>query len=803
MFRFIYLMGVVGIFSLFSCEQQKENNSRVVKSFNFQWKFQLADTLNADQWINVDLPHDWSIEGKFDSVWASGTGYLPGGIGWYQKSFDLESIDEIKKWFIAFDGVYNNSDVWINDQFLGNRPNGYVSFQYDLTPYLNFNGQNTIKVKVDHTKYADSRWYTGSGIYRDVKLIATNKTHIENWGVYAYVSSWTDSGAVLEIETDVINESDAGQSIAIKQQLYFGDKLVQEIEELISLNSRENQKRKLNMLVQNPIRWDVDDPNLYRLETIIHSSGVELDRLSTDIGFRKTRFDPDMGFFLNGKNRKLKGICMHHDAGTFGAAVPKPVLSRRLDRLKEMGCNAIRTSHNPFSPDFYDLCNEKGFLVLDEIFDEWEMPKNKWVKGWNNGAPSMDGYAEHFSEWSKRDLQDVVKRDRNHPSIIMWSIGNEVDYPNDPYTHEILNTEDNPQTSAKFDPSKPHSNRLGEIAKELTLAVKELDESRPVTAGLASALVSNETGYAEALDVAGYNYQEFRYESDHARFPNRPLYGSENGMSLSAWEVVENNDYVIGQFLWTGIEYLGEAGQFPRRHSTSGLIDLAGNGKNEFYFRQSLWSNEPMVHMVVSDEPVKMNSKDLWSHRKGAPHWNWEKNQALTVAVYTNSESVMLLLNGKPLARKYLKDYPGRVITYDLPFESGNLIVIGEVGGKEVTRDSLVTAGKPIKLMAKILSMDDYKNGKLAHIQVQVMDANTDLVYNSEVNISVSTKGAVKLLGLEDANPINIENYKDYVQKSYKGKLMAYVWIDAFEGDNELVFESEDLEPITIKLNTQ
>lgn len=791
------------------CSPKKMDQVRTEENFNSAWKFYLGDEdkakeVNFDdaEWRQLDLPHDWSVEGSFSDKWASGTGYLPAGIAWYRKAFDVSADDKDREIAICFDGVYNNSEVWINGNYLGKRPNGYVSFQYDLTPFIKFGAKNIIAVKVDHTKYADSRWYTGSGIYRDVKLISMNKCHIKQWGVYAKVVELSDESATIRIEAEISNKLAKEQDVEIENVLYYNGEVIQKSKSRLVIAANSNGINNQEISISNPKRWGVETPNLYTLKTVVHYDGMARDEVINDIGIREITFDSDKGFFLNGESMKLKGICMHHDAGVLGSAVPRTVLSRRLDVLKEMGCNAIRTSHNPFSSDFYELCNQKGFLVLDEVFDEWEVTKKKWVKGWNQGEPARDGYAENFKEWSKKDLRDVVLRDRNHPSIIMWSIGNEVDYPNDPYTHPILDTEANPQTKAKYDENLPHSDRLGVIARELAAVVRGLDDTRPVTAGLAAALVSNETGYAEALDVAGYNYQEFRYEKDHKRFPDRPLYGSENGMSLEAWNTVADNDYIMGQFLWTGIEYLGEAWIYPYRFSTSGMINLAGNKKNEFYFRQSLWSDQPMVYMTAFDQPNKSDDKNLWAHRKGMPHWNWEDKSKVYVGVFTNCEEVELMLNGESLGSKKIVAFPSKVMSWDLPFNKGNLVAIGKNNDKEVARHELVTAQNPDHLQARLLDTDVYSDGPdVRHIEINIVDNKDNLVFLEDIEVLCTTSGPVKLLGLEDANPQNIEDYRSNKRHSFHGKLMAYVQVQDNSNEKAVVtFSAEGLKSAIVEI---
>jgi beta-galactosidase len=785
-----------------------QTSGRKIQNFNFGWKFYKGDIsdgqkpgLNDSGWRILDLPHDWSIEGPFSKDFASATGYLPAGIGWYRKSFIIPDTEKGRKVFISFDGIYNNSEVWINGTWLGKRPNGYISFQYDLTPYLKPGKENLIAVKADHTKFGDSRWYTGSGIYRDVKLIFTSPVHLKQWGVFALAKDVSAARAALDIEVTVLNETNSKAEVRVSNYLLSGTDTVNKITEGYSLGAASPKVILQKMELVSPKLWDVDSPNLYTLVTVVRGKGI-IDSQSIQVGFRNIRFDADNGFFLNGRNMKLKGICLHHDAGTLGSAVPRQVISRRLDILKELGCNAIRTSHNPFSSDFLELCDEKGFLVIGEAFDEWELPKKKWIEGWNKGTPGKDGYSADFKEWSKTDLRDMILRDRNHPSIIMWSIGNEVDYPNDPYTHQVLNTEANPQTWAKYDEKLPNASRLGEVAKELVADVKKLDTSRPVTAGLASALMSNETGYADALDVTGYNYQEFRYAPDHQKYPKRILYGSENGMALDAWNIVADNDYVLGQFLWTGFEYLGEAGQFPSRHSTSGIIDLAGNKKPEFYFRQSLWSDKPMVFIGTTDRLTDNGPVSLWAHKRVDPVWNWNAGQLISVNVFTNCEEVELYLNSQSLGTKKMADFRNRTITWEVPYQSGVLKAVARTSGRELASYEIRTAGKQAVITAKcdVASLRGDRQD-LAHISVTINDEAGNINYSAENEITCEVSGPVRILGIEDSNPRNIEDYKDNKQKAFHGKLLIYIQSLEKSGKAKVTLSSPGLKGTTVELN--
>jgi beta-galactosidase/beta-glucuronidase len=776
-------------------------------NFNYDWKFYKGDIpdgqsllLDDSGWRILDVPHDWSIEGDFNKTLASSTGYLPAGIGWYRKTFSVPSDEKGRKIFICFDGIYNNSEVWINGTSFGKRPNGYISFSYDITSYIKQGKKNLIAVKVDHSKNGDSRWYTGSGIYRNVKLIFTSPVHIDKWGVSVISKNVSIDKATLDVQVNVSNETDKEAEVTVTNYLLLAKDTVKSIKQKMILPRSSVKMTSGTMEIFGPALWDLENPNLYSLITIVKNKNF-IDSQTTPVGFRSVRFDPEKGFFLNNRNLKLKGICMHHDAGALGSAVPRQVIGRRLDLLKEAGCNAIRTSHNPFSPDFLELCDEKGFLVIGEAFDEWELPKRKWIEGWNAGIPGKDGYSVNFKEWAKTDLKDMIMRDRNHPSIIMWSIGNEIDYPNDPYTHPVLNTEANPQSWAKYDEKLPNANRLGEIARELVDVVKQTDNTRPVTAGLASVLMSDETGYAEALDVTGYNYQEFRYSSDHKKYPKRIIYGSENGMSLEAWEAVSENDYVLGQFLWTGFEYLGEAGKYPSRHSTAGIIDLAGNKKPEFYFRQSLWSDKPMVFIGTTDHLTDNGSKDLWAHKMVAPVWNWESGKKIAVNVFTNCEEAELFINDKSLGIKKMADFRNKTLTWEVPFESGKLKTVARNSGKDVAEYELNTTGKPVSIVAKsdVIRLSNNRQD-LANIFVTLCDKAGNAVYSADNEITCEITGPVKNLGMEDSNPVNTENYKDNKQHAFHGKLLIYVQSLDKTGKALIKLTSPGLQEATVEI---
>lgn len=758
---------------------------RQVSLFNGGWKFHLGDAAGADApafddsgWRPLTLPHDWSIEGPFDQRWASATGFLPGGVGWYRKTFAAPEALASEKVSLHFDGVYCNGEVWINGHFLGKRPSGFASFHHDLTPHLRPDGRNVIAVRVDHIRYGDARWYTGSGISRNVRLVVTDPVHIRPWGVSVTTPVVTANMAQMQAEVTVQNGADSEAQVEVRFALSDPQgKVVAEGRASAAVPPGGEQAAGDVLSVPGPRLWSPEQPALYTLRTEIHRNGEAVDAEETSVGIRSLRFDPNEGFFLNDQNVTLKGVCLHDDAGALGAAVPPNVWQRRLKTLQEAGVNAIRMAHNPHMPELYDLCDRLGFLVQDEAFDEWELGKNKWLEGWNVGQPGRDGPHAHFEEWGEADLGDMILRDRNHPSIILWSIGNEIDYPNDPYTHEVLDRGASPQSYGPgFKPGNPHADRLGVVARRLAGFVRALDPTRPVTAGLASALMSNEIGFADALDVAGYNYQEGRYAEDHARYAGRVLYGSENGMRGDFWETVAQNPYVCGQFLWTGIDYLGEAGRWPARSNGAGLMDLAGNPKPEYYYRQSLWTETPMVYLGTRPVPEGEEAGSLWSHKQAAPVWQGTEGIPVRVVCFTNCEAAHLLLNGRSLGVKGVADTPDCVLWWDVPYAPGMLTVHGLKDGATACTSALTTPGPPQKLFAESDTATLTADGvDLAHITVTITDADGVPVYDADHEITWTMDGPARLLGLESGDHTSHEDYQAPTRRAFHGALLGYV----------------------------
>lgn len=773
-----------------------------------QWRFYLGDVkdayksdFDAGKWRVLDLPHDWSIEGTLSPGLASCTGYLPGGIGWYRKSIQVSADKKGEKVYIYFEGVYNNSEVFINGVSVGKRPNGYISFMYDLTPYIRFGGENVLAVRVDHSLSADSRWYTGSGIYRDVYLVYSNPIHIDRWGVCCKTLKLTERQATLGMQVDVRNESDKGSDCVVSTQLISADrKIVGRQQQKIYIKPHGLASFSGNLSVNKPQVWNLGAPYLYKLYTRILCNGKVIDESTQNVGIRSLQFDSNKGFALNGEWIKLKGVCIHHDAGCLGSAVPKKVWERRLKNLKAMGVNAIRLSHNPQAPVVYDLCDEIGLLIMDEAFDEWEFPKKKWMEGWNKGTPGFQGSASFFKEWSDRDLQDMVLRDRNHPSVIMWSIGNEVDYPNDPYSHPVLNgTKINQPVYGGYQPNSPKAELLGGIAKRLASDVRRLDISRPVTAALAGVVMSNETEYPEALDVTGYNYTENRYDLDHQKYPKRIIFGSETGNDLDSWKATRDKAYVFGQFIWSGIDYLGEAKAWPSRGFYTGLLDFGGFQKPRGYFRQSLWATKPMVY--IGTYPVYGDRNDL--SMDALPVWNYNEGERIRVVCYTNCQKAQLFLNGHAIGE--LRDYDDKtgIISWDIPYQSGNLEVVGIDKQKEVCRYAIQTSGRPYAIIAKTDDQTLDKDKDLAQIVLQVVDEKGVPVMFSDDKITCDIKGPAKLLGMESSDNTDMGDYRDNVQRVYHGRSLAYLQTTGTAGEVKVTFSAPWLKQVVVSFQAK
>lgn len=778
----------------FFCLLAFNSRARTVVDFDFDWLFSKGDFPSAamaafddSSWRPVNVPHDWSIEGPFSPDFASGTGYVPGGIGWYRKHFKLDAAQRGKSVTIEFDGVYDNSEVWINGAYAGGRPYGFSSFQCDLTPELKFGGvDNVIAVRVDHSRFADARYYTGSGIYRHVRLCVMDKLHIAHDGVYVTTPEIGKKSAAIHIETEVRNDSAGKESFSLESEIFTPDGKSAGV----LTTSKNGGAAAIETVVQkikisNPQLWSTESPVLYTLKTRVKSGDKIVDEITTPFGIRTAVFDPDKGFLLNGKAIKLKGVCIHHDAGCLGAAVPDKVLERRLLILKSLGVNAIRTSHNPPAPELLQMCDRLGLLVKDEAFDEFTPSKNKWVSGRNHGLPSRFGYAEDFAQWSVTDIRDMVRRDRNHPCVILWSIGNEIDFANDPFTDPVLGDH--------YRPGNPPAQELITDAKPLIAAVKSLDRTRPVTAALATVSMSEAVGLPELLDAVGYNYQEWRYAADHKKFPTRIIFGSETGQSYAAWTAVRDNEYVAGQFLWTGIDYLGEAGEWPNRANGAGLLDLCGFKKPLAWFRQSLWSDQPMVYLCVTDA----------AHAKASPveSWNWPSNSTVVVRCFANCPEVTLALNDQVISTKKYSEAMDGVLTWKIPYAPGVLKVVGRKDGKDAATYELKTAGPANRIELIPDNTNLLANGKdICHVEFRVVDDQGVRVPNAEPEVTFTVNGPATLLGMENGDVNSPEPYQGPTRKTFHGRGLAILESTRIAGEVRVRATAPGLLPAEIIL---
>lgn len=772
--------------------------------FNDGWLFRLADdslmslpTFDDKDWRKLDLPHDWSVEGHLSPDLASCTGYLPGGIAWYRKHFRV--TDRAARHYIYFEGVYNRSEVYLNGHLLGKRPNGYISFLYDLTPYLQ-EGDNVLAVRVDHSRYADSRWYTGSGIYRDVWMVAAPEIHFAQWGIGWKLVRMNAGKATVDVDVQIEKHTAATQPLRIHSTLYDAQgKAVAHATQTVRELAPGTVRRSLRLSISHPHAWDLDRPYLYTLKTELLSGAERIDTATTRVGLRTLTFDADKGFALNGRWMKVKGVCLHHDAGVLGAVVPPEVWERRLRNVKEvLGANAIRLSHNPQAPVVYDLCDSLGLLVMDEASDEWEFPKRKWVKGWNVGEPSFDGSFDFFEEWIDRDVTDMVRRDRNHPSVFLWSIGNEVDYPNDPYSHPVLDgTSINQPMFGGYNPDAPDALRIGEIAKRLAACVRKVDTSRPVTGALAGVVMSNQTAYPQAVDVVGYNYTENRYDEDHAAYPKRIIYGSETGSGIEAWQAVRDRDFIFGQFIWTGMDYLGESGRWPSRGLGTGLLDFAGFAKPRGHHRAALWREDPVTYIGTYPAAPRL-SPDAWDS------WNYRPDEPVRVMCYTNAPQARLLLNGKEVGALKPNDDQTGIISWDIPFREGTLRAEGcDTDGRVLSAYEIVSSGRPYALRATADRHVLRADRGVAHIQVEVVDEKGTVVKLSDNDISCHIEGPARLLGLENGNNTDMSDYTARHRRVFHGNLLAYLQGTGEKGEIVVRFTSPLLQDCVVRLKAE
>ena len=785
MYRFFILACAIGC--MLTAQARERQN------FDNGWRFVLADSAQMSKtdyhdthWRALNLPHDWAVEGDFlcSNPSGAGGGALPGGIGWYRKTFNLQK-KQGERYFIEFDGVYMNARVYINGKEVGYRPYGYSSFEYDITPYL-IAGRNVVAVRVDNSDQPNSRWYSGCGIYRHVWFTKTADVHVKHWGVHVVANPDGRISVTADVESQ-------GKAYKVRNQVF------------------DAQGRAVGLKVHRPHLWSVDDPYIYKVRTQVLVGGKVVDEVWTNTGFRSFRFDAKTGFWLNGKNMKLNGVCEHHDFGCLGAVVNEDAMHRKLVRLKEMGVNAIRSSHNPPAPELLNMCDTMGRIVMDESFDMWHRRK------------TQNDYARFFDEWHERDLSDLILRDRNHPSILMWSIGNEVleqwSYADaDTLTLEqanlILNAGHDASTLAKD--GETSVNTL--LADHLADIVRRYDTTRPITAGCNEPSPNNHLFKGKALDIVGFNYHHQGIKDVPKNFPGRPFIMTESVSALQTtgfytmpsdsvikapkewwlpytdpsfkcssydnmhaswsstheetWDVVKHTPYVGGQFIWTGFDYIGEPTpySYPARSSYFGIIDLAGQPKDVYYMYQSEWTNRPVLHLF--------------------PHWNWLDGEQIDMWCYYNqADEVELYINGKSQGVRRKADSHQYHVMWRVTFEPGEVKVVARKDGKEVRQQTIHTAGQPHHLQLSI----DYQGKNTTFVKVEVVDENGNRCPWAENQVFFDTDATI--IGVDNGNQTSLERFKDNKRKAFFGR--CFVVLD---GHGTLKAKSYGLPTATIKL---
>lgn len=796
--RVLSFVALTAVLALGALPGRAAESPRQTLSFDQGWRFHLgevdggekAETADAD-WRALDVPHDFSIagppgadpslmDGPFDpkSPGGTGAGALNGGIGWYRKAFSLPDSAKGKRVSILFDGVYMDSDVWLNGVHLGKQPYGYTSFRFDLTPHLKPTG-NVLAVRVN-VQQPCSRWYSGAGIYRHVWLTVTEPVHVAPWGTYVTTPEVSDAAAKVRLRTQVQNDG----TDAVKASLATividpsGKKVAEQTaSEQIPAGSRQGFDQSLE--VAAPKLWSTETPHLYRVVSEIRVGDRLVDRYETPFGMRTIQFTADNGFLLNGKRVQIKGVCNHHDLGCLGAAVHRRAIERQIEILKAMGCNAIRTSHNPPAPELLDLCDRMGMLVMDESFDEWIIPK----------SGMKFGYKRFFEEWSERDLVAMLHRDRNHPSIVLWSIGNEI--------------------------KEQAARQGGEMAKRLAEICHREDPTRPVTSGVNKMGPATANGFVAALDVVGVNY----FTDEYRKQKGKLLVASETASALStrgeygltltpegkvatnmrpsnqcvsydldcpSWGctaeksilAIRNAPWVAGEFVWTGFDYLGEPTPYgwPSRSSYFGIIDLAGFPKDRYYIYQSQWTDKPVIHLL--------------------PHWNWKGFEGKDIPVWciTNAESVELFLNDKSLGVRDFKGNQSLHLEWRVPYAPGVLKAIGKKDGKTIACE-VRTAGEP----AKIILVPDRKeiaaDGEdLSFVEVRIVDAQGNLCPNADNLVTFRLSGPGTIAGVDNGNPTSHEPFQAGKRKAFHGLCLAVVKAARTPGEIRLTASAPGIE---------
>jgi beta-galactosidase len=765
------------------------------------WRFHLSkahasrwDKDDDNQWRVLDLPHDWSIELPRDPQNISGTsgGFFPMGHGWYHKTLTLDESWQGKKVFVEFEGVYMNASVWLNHHCLGRHPYGYTSFYFDLTPYIDWSGKNTLKVYVDNTHQLNSRWYSGSGIYRPVWLMIADLVHVAHWGVYITTLEISDASATVNIRTKVENESNAEQAVTLQTHIIAPDgKEIGTLKASSIIGNGTNHEFHSEFQVTDPQLWSLDTPHLYQAKTKVLINGIITDKETTNFGIRSIEFSAEKGFLLNGESVLLKGGCVHHDNGILGAASYPRSEERKVELHKASGYNAIRCAHNPPSPSFLDACDRLGVLVIDEAFDCWRDGKNS------------GDYHVTFDDWWQRDLDAMLYRDRNHPSIILWSIGNEVT-ERDSYGEGC------------------------EISRMLAEYVRKVDHTRPVTAAICSSWRGDPWDIMDpvfaTIDVCGYNYAWDQHRPDHERLPDRIMMGTESYPleAFENWQTVEEIPAVIGDFVWTSLDYLGETGigrvytseedgdslgAYPWHQANCGDLDLCGFKRPQSYYRDLLWHNDPHITIVVHPPFPKDDTLNvtLWGWPDVWPNWNWSgrEGQMLIVEIYANCEEIELFLDDQSMGRKPCSSDQKFRAEFEVVYAPGKLRAVGYAGGEAVAEQTLATAGDPIQIKLSADCKEIQADGfDLCYITVEVRDAEGHVHPTADNNIYFAINGPGKILAVGNSNPVSEEMYIGNQRRVFRGRALVALKSTHESGEIKLFAQADGLEGAEISIRS-
>ncbi|HVE55991.1 MAG TPA: glycoside hydrolase family 2 TIM barrel-domain containing protein [Pyrinomonadaceae bacterium] len=784
-FTSLILLLVLAFVSL-NTDAKTSELSRITTPFDADWRFLKGNAKSAEKsdfndsaWRKLNVPHDWSIEGPFDenNPTGGGGGFLPSGVSWYRKHFTVPEKDKARRFFIEFDGVMGISDVWINGVHLGTRPSGYISFEYELSEHLNFGKDNVIAVRADTSLQPASRWYTGAGIYRHVRLVAKDAVYIPQYGTVVTIPQVDEKQAVIKVSSEVVNQSGSAQSVSMQVDLIDpnGKIVVSEENKSVSLAPGQTTSFGLELKLQNPQLWHVEKGILYQAIARIRSGNKIFDEENVPFGIREFHFDAKTGFWLNGKNFKVKGVCIHHDGSAFGAAVPLSVWERRFKELRRLGANAIRTAHNPPAPEFLDLADRMGFLVMDELFDQWTVAKNPY------------DYHLYFNEWSRRDVTDTVRRDRNHPSIILWSAGNEI--------------HDTPKPEIAIP-----------ILKGLVETFHANDPTRPVTQGLFRPNVSKDydNGLADLLDVVGQNYREKEILAAHKQKPTRKIIGTENTHELSQWLAVRDNPEYSGHFVWSGIDYLGETAKYPTVAYNSGLLYKTATPRPVAFQRQSWWTTEPMVYLArrvaqTPKLPTDPGYNPVEERRPTVLFSDWTpanlQSHEENVEIYSNCEEVELFLNGRSLGKKS-KPADDSPRNWKVNFEAGTIKAVGLNGGKIAANYELRTAGKPARILLSVDKSAISNNwDDVAFVTLTVTDENGTLIPNADNLITFKTEGAGIIAAVDSADNNSHESYQAATRRAYNGICFAMLKANSGKGKITLTAAAPNLQSSSITVN--